>query len=95
MKFKNHKCRRLSKKHFRDIIISEAFTSHPPRPKKMEDKRIEFLIFKKMSPIIVDENYILVDGFCSYIIAQDFNYIGRKLKIYKAKGLDVNKKKSN
>ena len=93
MKYKNYKCKRISKKHFNDIIISNAFRNHPPKQWKFYQKLEDFRYLRKLSPIIIDENNILVDGYCSWIIANDFNYRGRKLKIYKVKGYNVNKKK--
>lgn len=95
MKWKNHKCKRLSKKNFDKIIISKAFKEHPPKQDKLTAKVDRFLKTKKFSPIIVDEDYILVDGYCSWIICNDFPGLatGRGLKIYKVKGLHVGKTK--
>lgn len=92
MKYKNYKCKRLSRKHFDDIIIREAFRQHPPKQWKMDEKLDNFYYCRKLSPIIVDENNILVDGYCTYLICRSHLYRGHKLKIYKAKGLDINKK---
>ena len=95
MKFKTYKCKRISKKHFDEIKITKAFKKTPPKPKKLDEKVIEFLHNKnRLSPIIVDENMFLVDGYCAWIIADTIKYRGRKLKIYKAIGLDVSKKKA-
>ena len=95
MKFKTYKCKRISKKHFDEIKITKAFKKTPPKPKKLDEKVIEFLHNKnRLSPIIVDENMFLVDGYCAWIIADTTKYRGRKLKIYKAIGLDVTKKKA-
>lgn len=93
MKYKNYKCKRLSKRYFDDIIISDAFKNHPPKPEKYRRKEADFIKRGKLDPIIVDENYILADGYCTYLISDLFGYRRRKLKIYKAKGLDINKKK--
>ena len=95
MKFKTYKCKRISKKHFDEIKITKAFKKTPPKPEKFNEKVIEFLHNKsRLSPIIVDENMFLVDGYCAWIIADTVKYRGRKLKIYKAIGLDVTKKKA-
>lgn len=92
MKWKKYKCRRLSKKYFDNIIISNAFKNHPPKKEKYIRKRADFMKKKKLDPIIIDENYILADGYCAYLISDFFGYRGHKLKIYKAKGLDINNK---
>ena len=94
MKFKTYKCKRISRKHFDEIKITKAFKNAPPKSEKLYEKEIEFAIYKKLSPIIVDENMFLVDGYCAWIIADTTKYRGRKLKIYKAIGLDVTKKKA-
>lgn len=94
MKYKNHRCKRISRKHFNEIKISRAFKNAPPKSEKLYKKEIEFALHKKLSPIIVDENMLLRDGYCAWIIANMTKYRGRKLKIYKAVGLDVAKKKA-
>lgn len=95
MKYKTYKCKRISRKHFDEIKITEAFKKTPPKYEKLYIKQLEFVLNKKqLSPIIVDENMFLVDGYCAWIIANTTKYRGRKLKIYKAVGLDVTKKKA-
>lgn len=95
MKFKTYKCKRISRKHFDEIKITKAFKKTPPKPEKLYTKELEFVLNKQqLSPIIVDENMFLVDGYCAWIIADTTKYRGRKLKIYKAIGLDVTKKKA-
>ena len=95
MKFKTYKCKRIAKRHFNEIKITDAFKKRPPKAKKFNAKVKEFLHNKNhLSPIIVDENMFLVDGYCAWIIADTTKYRGRKLKIYKAIGLDITKKKS-
>lgn len=89
MKFRNHKCKRISRKCLDKIIISKIFQYHPPKSDKFIKKMDAFMSKKKLSPIIVDENYILVDGYCSYLIAMNQRYKGHKLKIYMAQGLEV------
>lgn len=97
MKFKKHfieyKCRRILKKHFDEIVISKAFQQTPPHPDKLTVKNDEFFARYKLDPIIVDKNYILIDGYCAYLIAKSNNYRGRKLKIYKVKNLDITEKR--
>lgn len=58
---------------FNDIIISENFLQHPPSDKKYE-MHLKFLekhgYFKKS--IIVDENGVLIDGYCTYLLGLQF-----------------------
>ena len=37
------------------------------------------------SPIIVNENYTLIDGYCAYLLAKEYEYRGLRLKIYMLK----------
>lgn len=94
MKFKTYKCKRISKKHFDEIKITKAFKKTSPKAEKFDAKVRQFINKHRLSPIIVDENMFLVDGYCAWIIADTVKYRGRKLKIYKAIGLDVTKKKA-
>lgn len=94
MKFKTYKCKRISRKHFDEIKITKAFKKAPPKAEKIDAKVRQFINKHRLSPIIVDENMFLVDGYCAWIIADTIKYRGLKLKIYKAVGLDVTKKKA-
>lgn len=96
MIYKNHKCRRLLKRNLNKIVISKAFEAHPPKEEKYRKK----LRKKKLDPIIVDENFVLVDGYCSYLIVKyhiSFKFLRecgfKPPKIYQAKGLKVGKEK--
>lgn len=89
MKFKNYRCKRISRKHFDTIRVSGAFLQHKPGRAKWLDKTVAFMARKELSPIIVDENYILVDGYCSWLLAKRHEYRGHKLKIYMAEGLAI------
>lgn len=96
MKFRKHskvyKLKRISKKCFDQIKISNAFLRRPPRSEKIQAKINNFkLHFHKLSPIIVSEDYILMDGYCAYLIARGYNYRGLRLKIYMAKEIERDK----
>lgn len=96
MKFKKHskeyKLKHISKKCFDQIKIPNAFLRHPPRPEKLMAKIDDFTLrFHKLSPIIVSEDYVLMDGYCAYLIARKFNYHGLRLKIYMAKEIGRDK----
>lgn len=92
MIYKKHKCRRLLKRNLEKIVISKAFEAHPPKKEKYNKKLLDFIRHKKLDPIIVDENFVLDDGYCAYLIAMS-KPDTCKPKIYKAKGLKVGKEK--
>lgn len=73
---------RVPKKHFYKITIPELFKQSPPRPQKLITKAVRFLETGELEKIYVDRNYCLVDGYCSYLIAET---VGVK----KAKGLRI------
>ena len=96
MKFRKHskvyKLKRISKKCFDQIKISNAFLRHSPRSEKLQDKIEDFTLrFHKLSSIIVGEDYVLMDGYCAYLIAKEFKYRGLRLKIYMAKEIGRDK----
>ena len=64
------KIKKLGKGNFKDIIIPLRFEIHPPRPEKIIDKMLRFSRESELDDIIVDENMELLDGYCSYLIAQ-------------------------
>ncbi len=92
MTYKNHKCRRILKRNFDKIEISGAFKRCPPKEEKFERKLFEFEVSGKLDPMIVDENNVLVDGYCSYLIAKQNKAARRKAKIYRAKGVEIIKR---
>lgn len=90
MKFRKnskvYKLKRVSKKCFDRIKISNAFKRRPPRMEKYRSKVDDFVQHHhKLSPIIVNEDYTLMDGYCAYLIAERTFYRGFHLKIYMAK----------
>ena len=91
MTYKSHKCRRILKRNFDKIEISGAFKRCPPKEEKFERKLFEFEVKGKLDPMIIDKNNVLVDGYCSYVIAKQNMAARRKAKIYRAKGLVVKK----
>lgn len=59
---------RLSK-----IKISKEFKKHKPKSKKMNEKNYFYIIndtFKEK--IILDKNNVLVDGYTTYLLAQEY-----------------------
>ena len=53
------------------IKISDDFKKHPPKLKKMSIRASYFRIFGRLySPIILDDDNYLIDGYTSYLIAK-------------------------
>lgn len=59
----------LSKWSFSLIKIPHDFAAHPPKPEKIIDKMLRFNRESELEDILVDENMVLLDGYCSYLIA--------------------------
>lgn len=56
------------------IKIKEEFKKTKPSYKKMQEKKMFFVITGKfMEPIVIDQNNVLINGYTSYILA-DYNY---------------------
>ncbi|MCM1364903.1 MAG: hypothetical protein NC122_07395 [Faecalibacterium sp.] len=85
MKYQNQKCKRLLSRNYKKIIISEQFKNSPPKSKKLIAKRTKFLNGQKLSPIFVDENMVLIDGYCTYLLVNYLNISKRRFKIYQVK----------
>ena len=66
----NVKYIKLKRGNFYKIKISPDFVLCPPNPEKINSKMLTFFRECYLEPIIVDENYFLVDGYCSYLIAK-------------------------
>jgi hypothetical protein len=62
--------KRLNKGSFWRIKIPKAFRDNPPTPTKIIDKMLRFSRESELDDILVDENFVLLDGYCSYLIAQ-------------------------
>ncbi len=56
-----HNTKRIKSKRINEVVISELFQKNPPRTKKILDKLYRFVGKKKLDPIIVNENMVLVD----------------------------------
>ncbi|WP_143322704.1 hypothetical protein [Clostridium sp. HBUAS56010] len=53
------------------IKISPAMLSHPPKPYKIAQRYTYYLHNQQFqSPIILDQNYNLLDGYITYLIAK-------------------------
>lgn len=62
--------KRLCKRDFAKIKIPQAYRNNPPTPEKLIHKVLVFSRESELEDIIVDENFYLIDGYCSYLIAQ-------------------------
>ena len=65
------------------IKIRKIFTECPPSPEKLIRKTAEFLNGAKLEPILIDKDYNLIDGYCSYLIAKNLN--SKKFKVVMVK----------
>ena len=70
-------CVRRNGKKIKDIKIGNHFI--PPKPEKLIKKTAEFIKEGRLSPIYVDKNFYLLDGYCSYLIATTLNYNSAKI----------------
>lgn len=62
--------KKISKYEFNKIRISQNFLENPPRPEKLIDKMLRFSRESELADIIVNEDFYLIDGYCSYLIAK-------------------------
>lgn len=74
---------KLVRSYFYRIKIPNRFIEHPPKPEKVIDKMLKFSRESELEDIIVDENFYLLDGYCSYLIAQQVGVDFVKLKMVK------------
>ena len=65
------------------IRIRKSFAECPPTPEKLIRKTAEFLNGAKLEPILIDKDYNLIDGYCSYLIANTLN--SKKFKVVMVK----------
>jgi len=62
----------LGKENINNIKISKEFKKHPPKESKMWLKRAYFIFNDKFEhSIVLDKNNVLIDGYTTYLIAQE------------------------
>lgn len=66
-----------------NIKVTKEFLENQPKPEKLIRKTAEFLGGAKLEPIIVDDKFTLIDGYCSYLIAKELQ--NNKVKIIQIK----------
>ena len=74
---------RLYKGSFGKIKIPQNFLDNPPKPEKVIEKMLRFSRESELEDILVDENFYLLDGYCSYLIAQQVGAEFVKIKMVK------------
>lgn len=50
------------------INVRKEFSETIPKPHRLISKTADYVLLDKIQPIIVDKNYVLIDGYCSYLI---------------------------
>ena len=70
----------LGKGNFKNIKIPQRFLDNPPKPEKLIHKMLKFSRESELEDILVDENMYLLDGYCSYLIAQQVGVEFVKIK---------------
>ena len=63
-----------------DVIIKYDFQLHSPRIKKFKRKERDFINDGTLGKIILNQNFELVDGYCSYLICK--KYAMDKIPVY-------------
>lgn len=54
-----------------DIVIPNKFKKHPPKINKLASRIIYYLTNHEFeAPIVVNNKFVLVDGYTSYLIAK-------------------------
>ena len=74
---------KLGNGNFYKIKIPQRFIDCPPNPEKLIHKVLVFSRESELDDILVDENFYLVDGYCSYLIAQQVGPEFVKIKMVK------------
>lgn len=63
------KAKRIRSKHINKIKVPFEFEQNMPSAQKLITKTANFFRTGEMSSILVDEKFMLLDGYCSYLIA--------------------------
>lgn len=78
------KYRKLHNSNFNKIKIPLGFIDNPPSPEKLIHKTLVFSRESELPNILVDGDMVLLDGYCSYLIAQQVGV--EFVKIMQVKG---------
>ena len=74
---------KLGNGNFNKIKIPKRFIDNPPKPEKLIHKVFVFSRESELEDILVDENFYIQDGYCSYLIAQQVGAEFVKIKMVK------------
>lgn len=56
-----------------EIVITEDFLTHPPKYAKYRIKERLFIKSGELRRIVINRNYELLDGYCSYLIFKKYD----------------------
>ena len=56
-----------------EIQIKKEFLIHPPKYEKYRKKEKTFIKYGELGKIVINRNYELIDGYCSYLICKKYN----------------------
>lgn len=75
--------KKVNRYHFDKIVVPAEFKLTQPSPQKIIKKTADFFTSGHFGKIYVDKEFRLLDGYCSYLIAEELgcDVIGKKLKI--------------
>lgn len=69
------------------VKIPDEFIQAKPVPQKIIKKTASFIAGEKLSPIYIDRDYNLIDGYCTYLIATTLEINKVKILQIREKGL--------
>lgn len=77
------KIKKVRNCHFGKIVVPTEFLESRPVPQKLIKKTADYLINGNLEKIYIDKDFNLVDGYCSYLIAEELGLekVGKALKI--------------
>lgn len=75
------KLKSIGQGNFSKIKIPQPFLDNPPKPEKIIEKTLRFSRESELEDIIVDEYFNLLDGYSSYLIAQQVGAEFVKIKM--------------
>jgi hypothetical protein len=75
------KTKRMFSKNITKIKVPSEFIENPPKPQKLIEKTARFFETGELEKIYIDENFYLLDGYCSYLIATTLGKVMTKKKV--------------
>ena len=65
------KAKRILNKNINKIKVPSEFIENPPKPEKVIAKTAKFFEAGEIEKIYIDDEFNLLDGYCSYLIAKE------------------------